>query len=322
MQESRTERGAFTLIELLVVIAIIALLIGILLPALGAARDAGRQAVGSSNLRQFGVGFFAYSVDNDGYYCSGAWWNRTTRSHGAIDESGWVADQVNGGYTVPGNLLSPGSPARFSQQLIMTELNSSGSWRTFTEAERDDLITRGFNTNYTQSWYMAHTEVRNRTSAAADLYNPRDTIGPLADRFLANVQTTMVPLLGDPHTDATSASELISYRGDPYPTAKLMTDGPRAGAFGGPNGFEWRWQDFSDFGPAYGPPRGIFNARGHSKSVGQLLFADGHADSFRDADNNGTFAPETNAGGQTVVPVNYPDFGNRVFFGTLTNGRP
>ncbi len=59
-------RRAFTLIELLVVISIIALLIAVLLPALGAARKTAEAAQCSSNLRQTLVGFTGYAVDNDG----------------------------------------------------------------------------------------------------------------------------------------------------------------------------------------------------------------------------------------------------------------
>lgn len=63
-----SSQKAFTLIELLVVISIIALLIGILLPALGAARFTARSAISLSNMKQIGIAVAGYQTDNKQHY--------------------------------------------------------------------------------------------------------------------------------------------------------------------------------------------------------------------------------------------------------------
>jgi prepilin-type N-terminal cleavage/methylation domain-containing protein len=57
--------SAFTLIELLVVIAIIAILAGLLLPALARAREEGRKSVCKENCSQVGKAIYAYTQNND-----------------------------------------------------------------------------------------------------------------------------------------------------------------------------------------------------------------------------------------------------------------
>ncbi len=77
---SRKGRKFFTLIELLIVIAIIAILAGMLLPALNKARGKARQADCTGRLKQVSLANLMYMGDNSSYYPVTTWpdpWNNT-----------------------------------------------------------------------------------------------------------------------------------------------------------------------------------------------------------------------------------------------------
>ena len=64
--------GGFTLVELLVVIGIIAILIAIMMPALGRAKESAKRVQCMSNLRQLGTAIMMYTQDSKGRF-PGAW---------------------------------------------------------------------------------------------------------------------------------------------------------------------------------------------------------------------------------------------------------
>jgi prepilin-type N-terminal cleavage/methylation domain-containing protein len=95
-------RRAFTLIELLVVIAIVAVLISLLLPALGQARETSRAVKCMANMKQIGTGFNAYALDFKGRVWESGW-NNPYRF--------WYAQPTNPKQTLSGTNPAVAGPA-------------------------------------------------------------------------------------------------------------------------------------------------------------------------------------------------------------------
>jgi prepilin-type N-terminal cleavage/methylation domain-containing protein len=71
----RNRRRGFTLIELLVVISIIGVLVGLLLPAVNAAREAGRRTQCLNNMRQLGLGLTQFSTSSNSFPNAGTFYD-------------------------------------------------------------------------------------------------------------------------------------------------------------------------------------------------------------------------------------------------------
>lgn len=311
-------RVGFTLIELLVVIAIIALLIGILLPSLGAARESGRTTKCMSNLRQLAMASLTHVNDQKGAFCTGPFDNRMNRGYGALNEKGWIADFIKGGYANPGKLMCPSSPAKASNRWAPERLDGA-VYTLFTPQEVDALIDEGYNTNYCQSWYMAYTAMKSiDPSIAIEVEDIGSVVGPLNERSLGKAPVSMVPLFGDGAVWMNEQTEYAIYKGQRIPAAKSLTDGPTQAVMPG-RGTVWGRQKYDRWGPVHGKGSKIGGLFGHDRINGNLAFADGHVATFSDTTRDGSFNA-ANAVMNGITTIKYHELEGKVYGGWLTQG--
>ena len=228
-------RPGFTLIELLVVISLIALLMGIMLPALGAARTSALSVKCLSNQRQVGVGLFAYATDHDGAIPRGSdavglgapgvtlantannylWFVDRYASHGVL---------IDGYITTPEVLDCPDGPDPKLTPGTLEEIGEAGklvavayTFRNLDETESDKIENLGNNRAGDPATMLMW-------DVAMDV-PPTNVFGIPEQLNLNHKAKVTNTLYTDGHAESTPyVDEYILFRRTDYPTLQGMLD--------------------------------------------------------------------------------------------------
>ena len=263
-------RPGFTLIELLVVISIIALLIGILLPVLGSARETARGSSSLSNVRQINLAAQAYLADNKEFllpFSNSFYWEPYRNDLGSLSS---VPDELK--YVWPTRLVEdaylPGANV-----FICPSFETTRDLEAITKTAADDQYWKS---DY--DWYKVHYGM-NFAYLGSRLDAPTGVSGSPAK---ANSTPRMSDIMSPTNTIYFADSKNLAVEGG-------------SPAFTATNGYvngETAGVAYLFPGAESDPNRSYGHADARHNSAINVAYADGHGSTVRVEDPNQIWRPD------------------------------